>query len=342
MAQTTITAQQVAKLDKTLKRRKELPIWIGVWGRILREKPLAAAGLIIVALFLFIGIFANFIAPEGLNEPHLERLELIIGGGNEGSVSVNFIGPSWEHPMGLDNLGRDLLSRVIYGARISVIVGFGTVLLGTTMATIVGMTSAWIGGKFDTALQRIVDAAMVFPWLVFLLIVVTTLPNSPPFPLPGEDVATWGMVKVIIALSILDIAWVSRMIRSAAMAVKENQYVEAARAMGASGWRINFHYILPNIMAVIITVATLNLGYAILSEAFLSYLGHGVPPPNPSWGGMLTRQGGDYLFRAPWIAFFPGLMISLVIFGINVLGDGLRDLLDPRLKGSSGNFGETS
>lgn len=340
MGQTTITAPQVAKLDKTLKRRKELPIWIGVWGRILREKPLAAVGLIIVVLFLFIGVFANFIAPEGLNEPHLERLEFVKGGGNEGGDSVNFIGPSREHPMGLDNLGRDLLSRVIYGARISVIVGFGTVLLGTTMATFVGMTSAWIGGKFDTAMQRIVDGVMVFPWLVFLLIVVTTLPDSPPFPLPGEDIATWGMLKVIIALSILDIAWVSRMIRSASMAVRENQYVEAARAMGASSWQINVQYILPNIMAVIITVATLNLGYAILSEAFLSYLGHGVPPPNPSWGGMLTRQGGDFLFRAPWIALFPGLMISLVIFGINVLGDGLRDLLDPRLKGStSSGFG---
>ena len=336
MEQTPIAGPQVAKLDKTLKRRKELPLWIGVWGRILREKPLAAVGLIIVVLFFFIGVFANFVAPEGLNEPHLERLELIIGGGTAGGDVVKFVGPSLEHLMGLDNLGRDLLSRVIYGARISVIVGFGTMILGTFFATIVGMTSAWIGGMFDTAMQRIVDGVMVLPWLVFLLIVVTSLPDRPPIPLPGEDIATWGMLKVIIALSILDIAWVSRMIRSAAMTVRENQYVEAARAVGASSWQINIQYILPNIMAVIITVATLNLGYAILSEAFLSYLGHGVPPPNPSWGGMLTRQGGDYLFRAPWIAFFPGLMISIVIFGINVLGDGLRDLLDPRLRGSTG------
>ena len=340
MEQAVVAAPQ---FEETRKGRRELPLWIGVWGQVMREKPLAALGLTIVAVFLFVGIFADFLAPEGLNEPHLERLKLIEGGGQGGSDVVKFVGPSLVpfHPMGLDNLGRDMLSRVIYGARISMIVGFGTVLFGTSLATFVGMASAWLGGKVDTLIQRGVDGAMVFPWLVFLLVVLTVLPDNPPIELPGDDVATWGMLKVIFVLALLDIAWVSRVIRSAAMAVRENQYVEAARAAGASAWRINSHYILPNIMAPIITMATLNLGFAILSEATLSYLGHGVPPPNPSWGGMLTRQGGDFLFRAPWIAFFPGLMITLVIFAINVLGDGLRDLLDPRLKGVKGvRFGE--
>ena len=317
-----------------------MPIWFGVWGRVLREKTLAAVGLVIVVIFLFVGIFADIIAPEDLNEPHLERLVFLEGGGLDGIDTVLYVGPSLQHPMGLDNLGRDLLSRVIYGARISMIVGFGTAILGVSLATFVGMASAWLGDKVDLFLQRIIDGILVFPWLVFLLVVVTILSDKPPIPLPGDHVATWGMLKVILALSFLDITWVSRIIRSAAMTVMENQYVEAARALGASGWRINFQYILPNIMAPIITVATLNMGYAILSEAFLSYLGHGVPPPNPSWGGMLTRLGGDFLFRAPWIAFFPGLMITIVIFGINVLGDGLRDLLDPRLEGSSGRFGK--
>jgi peptide/nickel transport system permease protein len=212
------------------------------------------------------------------------------------------------------------------------IVGLGVVLLGTTLATILGIASAWFGGKTDTLIQRIVDGLMVFPWLVTLIVIVTILPESSPIAF--LDIASWGTLKMILALALLDIAWVSRVIRSAAMAVKENQYVEAARAVGASGWRINFYYILPNIMAPIITIATLNLGFAILSVSVLSFLGHGIPPPNPSWGGMITGIGQSYLYQAPWLAIFPGIALALVIFGINVLGDGLRDLLDPRMKGA--------
>jgi peptide/nickel transport system permease protein len=303
MEQTEVAAPQ---FEEALKRRKELPLWIGVWGRVYKEKPLAALGLTIVAVFLFIAIFADAVAPEEL--------------------------------MGLDNLGRDVLTRVIYGARVSMFVGVGTVLLGTSLATILGMASAWFGGKIDTFIQRIVDGLMVFPWLVTLIVIVTILPEKPPIEI--LDIASWGTLKVILALALLDIAWVSRVIRSAVMAVRENQYVEAARALGASGWRINYHYILPNIMAPIITIATLNMGFAILSESVLSFLGHGVPPPNPSWGGMITGIGQSYLHQAPWLAIFPGLVLALVIFGINVLGDGLRDLLDPRLKGDNGgHFG---
>jgi len=324
------------QLEEALKSRRELPLWIGVWGRVIKEKPLATFGLAIVSVFLFAGVFANFVAPEGLNEPHPERLKLIE---TETGVTKEFLGPSLIpfHPMGLDQLGRDMLSRVIFGARTSMIVGLGTVAIGTTLAIVLGMASAWFGGRVDTLIQRFVDAMMAFPWLLFILVIVTLLPTQPPIDLPG-GAATWGMLKVIFALAILDIAWVSRVIRSASMTVRENQYVDAARAVGCSGWRINTRYILPNIMAPIITLATLNLGYAILSEAFLSFLGQGIPPPNPSWGGMLSGLGKTYQFRAPWIAFFPGLMITVVIFGINILGDGLRDLLDPRLRGKSGRY----
>ncbi len=306
--------------------------WKRFWVQLYTEKPLAAVGFTIMLVFLFIAMFADIVAPEGMSEPHLERLGTQM---TDVGSRIKLIGPSLTpfHPMGLDNLGRDVLTRIIYGARVSMIVGVGTVALGTTLATMLGVASAWFGGKIDTIIQRIVDGVMVFPWLVTVIIIVTTLPTASPVAF--LDVASWGTVKVILALALLDIAWVSRVIRSAAMTVRENQYVEAARAVGASGWRINSKYIIPNIMAPIITMTTLNMGYAILSESTLSFLGHGVPPPNPSWGGMLTGIGQNYLHQAPWLAIFPGIALALVIFGMNVLGDGLRDILDPRMRGTS-------
>lgn len=322
--------------ELALKKRKELPIWIGVWGQVVKHKPLASVGLAIIFLLFFVGIFANFLAPEGMNEPHLERLGLETVNGVERQILK---GPSLSpfHPMGLDRLGRDLFSRILYGARISMFVAVGTVALGTGAATVIGMTSAWLGGKTDTFIQRIVDAMLIFPWLVVLIVVVTTLPQEPPFDFFGDS--SWGVSKVILALALTNVAWISRVIRSAAMTTRENQYVDAAVAMGASGLRINMLYILPNIMAPIITLATLGMGYAILAEAAISFLGYGIAPPNPSWGGMLSSGGQAYFHRAPWLAIFPGLMIVLVVFGINVLGDGLRDLLDPRLRGKSERLG---
>lgn len=309
------------------------PIYLEVWPRLAREKPLSAVGLTIVALLLFAAIFAPWLAPEGFNEPHPERLSLIEIAGRTGP---SIPGPSPAHPMGLDALGRDMLSRIIYGARISMIVAFGTVLLGTSVATVIGMTSSYIGGGFDTAVQRVVDAWLSFPWLILLIAVTTILGSESPIgDLSPEN---WAIIKVILALAIGDAAWASRVIRSAALSVKENEYVEAARAIGASPWRINFVHILPNIMAPIIVLATLGLGFAILSEAALSFLGFGIPPPNPSWGADLSVQGAYYLYRAPWIAFFPGLMVTLAVLGINLLGDGLRDLLDPRLAGGRAGF----
>ena len=317
--------------------RRNWPVWVTVWGRLVKEKHLATVGLVIIAVFFFAGIFSDFIAPEGFNEQHVDRLTLVES--EEGLRSVEIMGPSLNpfYPLGLDDRGRDVLSMIIHGARISMLVGLGTVAIGISLATIVGMSSAWLGGRFDTVIQRVVDGFLVFPFLVVLLVIVTSFPAKSP--VGWIDTTQWGLAKVIFTLGILDVAWVSRIIRAATLAAKENQYVDAARSLGAPGHRIMFRHLLPNIMAPIITMATLTLGFAILSEAVLSFLGHGVPPPNPSWGNMMTNTGGAYLFRAPWLIIIPGVAISLVVFAVNVLGDGLRDLLDPRLRGGSAKLG---
>ena len=327
----------VTDRDWLRSRRRTWPLWVTMWARMLREKHLATVGLAIISLFFFAGIFADVVAPEGFNEEHLDRLRVVEK--DEGIRVVELIGPSLSpfHPFGLDDRGRDVLSLIIHGARISMIVGLGTVLLGISLATLVGVGSAWLGGKFDTIIQRVVDGVMVFPWLVILLVIVTTFPAQSP--IGWLDTAQWGMAKVIFTLGILDVAWVSRVIRSAALTTRENQYIDGARALGASGPRIITRYLIPNMMAPIITMATLTLGFAILSEAVLSFLGHGIPPPNPSWGNMMTTSGGAYLFRGPWLIIVPGIAISLVVFGVNMLGDGLRDLLDPRLRGGASRLG---
>lgn len=322
-------------IEEKLKARRELPLYLEVWPRLIKEKPLATMGLAIVVVLFFAAIFADFIAPEDFNEPHPERLTLQEVGGQE---TPSVPGPSFDHPMGLDALGRDMLSRIIFGARISMIVAFGTMILGTSGAAVIGMASAYLGGKFDTFIQRLVDAWLIFPWLVLLISISTILGNKPPIGILSP--ASWGILKVILALATGYIPWASRVVRSAAMSVKEAQYVESAQAIGASAWRINFLYILPNILAPNIILFTLGLGFAILAEAALSFLGFGVPPPNPSWGADLSFQGSYYFYRAPWIAIFPGVMITLAVFGVNVLGDGLRDLLDPRLRGGRGGFGK--
>jgi peptide/nickel transport system permease protein len=227
--------------------------------------------------------------------------------------------PSSQFYFGTDNLGRDIFSRIVYGARVSVTVGFGAVSIGITLATIIGVGSAYFGGKADILVQRLVDAQVAIPGLLLLLnIMAVTGP---------------GLLNIILALGIVSAAGSSRIIRSAALAAKENQFVEAARAIGASHRRIILRYILPNIMAPIIIISTVSLGFTILIESTLSFLGFGVPPPYPSWGEMLSGSGRSYMHKAPWMATWPGIAISLAVFGFNMLGDALRDLLDPRLRG---------
>jgi peptide/nickel transport system permease protein len=276
----------------------------GLW-RLVREKPLGAFGGLLVLVLMLCAIFAHWIAPYPYDETNVrQRLKP----------------PGAQFYLGTDNLGRDVFSRIIYGARISVTVGFGAVTLSILLATILGVTSGYFGGKVDVFIQRVVDAAMAFPPLVLLLSIMAVL---------GP-----GLLNIILVLGIIPSANRSRIIRSATLSAKENQYVEAARAVGASHLRIILCYILPNVMAPIIIVATNALGAVILIEATLSFLGFGVPPPYPSWGEMLSGSGRSYMYKAPWMAIWPGVAISLAVFGFNMLGDALRDLLDPRLRGS--------
>jgi peptide/nickel transport system permease protein len=272
-----------------------------------RRKPLGAVGGIIVLVMLVMAFGADWIAHYPYDQS--------IAGARMKPPGVQF----W---MGTDNLSRDMWSRVVYGARVSVTVGFATIALGTFMAAAVGISSAYIGGGYDMLVQRVVDAWMSFPYLVIILSIMAVL---------GP-----GLLNVILSLSILVAASGARVIRGAALSVMQNAYLEAAQAMGLGHLRIVLRYVLPNVMATVLILATIGLGAVILAESSLSFLGFGVPPPYPSWGAMLSGSGRSYMYRAPWMALWPGLAISLAVFGFNMLGDALRDVLDPRLRGMTG------
>jgi peptide/nickel transport system permease protein len=275
-------------------------------GRFARRKPLGAVGGLIVVAMLVMAAFADRIAPYGYDDT--------IRG-------ARMRAPSFAHPLGTDNLSRDLWSRIVYGARVSITVGFLTVLLGIVGATVIGVSSGYFGGAYDLVMQRFVDAWMSFPFFMIALSVMAVL---------GP-----GLYNVVFSIAIVVMATSSRVIRGATIAVAQNTYVEAARAMGAGHPRLIARYILPNVMTTIIILATIGLGGVILAESALSFLGFGVPPPHPSWGSMLSGSGRTYMYRAPWMAIWPGVAISLAVFGFNMLGDALRDVLDPRLRGSS-------
>lgn len=277
--------------------------------RLFKEKPLGAVGGIICLLLLLTGIFADFLAPYGYNEINpIEALKP----------------PSAKYWLGTDNLGRDLLSRIIYGARLSVIVGFAATVLSILLSTLIGITTGYFGGKFDMIVQRFVDGWMIFPGLVILIVAVSIV---------GP-----GMWQIIIVLALQFGIAGSRIIRGSTIAARENMYVRAADALGASTWRILMRHILPNIMAPIIILFTTRIAAVILSEATLSFLGLGIPPPAPSWGGMLSGTGRQYMLIAPNMALIPGLCLTIVVYGINVFGDAMRDLLDPRLRGGGGSY----
>ena len=277
--------------------------------RLVKEKPMGTFGAVIVMIMLLTAIFAGVLAPYGMNRISLaDRLE----------------GPSAEHFLGTDNLGRDLFSRIIHGARISIYVGLGASFLSAFGATIIGLISGFIGGKTDVIIQRFVDAWMCFPGLVIFLTVLSIV---------GP-----GLVQVILVLGVSASIGSSRVVRSAVMNVKENLYVQAAMSIGASTSSIIVRHILPNIIAPVIIIFTLGIGGMILAEATLSFLGLGIPAPTPSWGGMLSGSGRTYMVKAPWMAIWPGLSLVIVIYSINMLGDAVRDLLDPRLRGGSGRY----
>ena len=275
-----------------------------------RRKPLGALGGLIVLVLLLLALFAPWIAPYSSDET--------IPGARMKAPGAQF----W---MGTDNLGRDVFSRVVYGAGVSVTVGFGAVLLANVFATLIGITSGYFGGAYDICVQRVVDAWQSFPFLVVILSMMAVL---------GP-----GLLNLVLALGVLGAAAGSRVIRGTTISVMQNTYVEAARALGAGHLRIMLRYVLPNVAATIIILATIGLGAAILAESALSFLGFGVPPPYPSWGAMLSGSGRSFMYRAPWMAIWPGAAISLAVFGFNMLGDALRDVLDPRLRGGGGRPG---
>ena len=279
--------------------------WTLALARFARQKPLGAVGAVIVVAMLVMTLFAEQIAPYAYDET--------IRG-------ARMKPPSAAHWLGTDNLSRDMWSRVVYGARVSVTVGFATIALGIAVATAIGVSSAYFGGIFDLVLQRLVDAWLSFPYLIIILSVMAVLG-------PGKT-------NLIVSVAIIAAATNSRVIRSAALTVMQHQFVEAARAMGCGHARIIVRHILPNVAATIIILATIGLGAVILAESALSFLGFGVPPPYPSWGGMLSGSGRTNMLRAPWMAIWPGVAISLAVFGFNMLGDALRDVLDPRLRGA--------
>ena len=273
--------------------------------RLFREKPLGAAGGIIFVLFLLCGIFADVLAPYGMNQI---------------SPRTRLMARSWTHCFGTDNLGRDMISRCLYGSQISVIIAFTTATLATLVSILVGIVTGYLGGKIDLIVQRFVDGWMSFPDLIILLVVVSVL---------GP-----GVPQIIFTLGcLLGIAG-SRIIRSAVISVRENMYVHAAQSIGASTGRILLRHILPNIMPPIIVLFTTRVGTVILAESSLSFLGLGVPPPTPTWGGMLSGSGRTFMFQGPWLALAPGLCLTVVVYATNVFGDALRDLLDPRMRGS--------
>jgi len=293
------------------KEKKRLPFLLDIFVRLIREKPLGTLGGIIVIIFFLVGILANWLAPYSYTYQDLTAV---------------LHAPSSRFLLGTDNLGRDLLSRIIYGARISMIVGLSVPAISTAMHLLIGGMSAYYGGKIDLVVQRIVDTVMCFPGLVLMLTVVAIV---------GP-----GLIQLILLLGILGgLGGGNRVIRSVVIGIKGNVYMEAATAIGSSHWRIMIKHVLPNIMPILIVSFTMGMGGAILAESSLSFLGFGIPPPFPSWGGMLSGQARRYMLDAPWMAIWPGLCLALVVYGMNMLGDGLRDVLDPRLRGGLGRYG---
>jgi peptide/nickel transport system permease protein len=278
----------------------------GVWSQIryhAASHPLGLVGGAIVLVFVFVAVFADFIT---VYSPIAT------------SSAASLAAPGGEHWLGADNMGRDIYSRIVYGARISLAVGIGSTFLGCTFGVMLGLTSGYLGGWVDLVIQRIVDVLQAVPLLVLALVMAAALG-------PALD-------NTIVAIAIPLIPYSARVVRSSTLTLREQPFVEAARAVGMSEFRIAVRHVLPNTLAPLIVIATAQLGAAILTEASLSFLGLGVPEPHPSWGRMLSESAAEYVRTAPWLVIFPGLAISLAVFGTNLLGDALRDILDPRLR----------
>ena len=284
------------------KRRSRLADFL---IRLLKEKPLGTFCGIIILILIFIAIFADALAPFPYKEMHLiDRLQA----------------PSSQYLLGTDQAGRDLLSRLIVGARISLMVGLAATALNVVVAVLIGGISGFLGGKLDLGVQRFVDAWMAFPGLLLLLTIMS--------------IAGQGLVQIIVVLGIAGGIGSSRVVRGTVIGIKENDYFLAAQAIGSATTATLMRHVLPNIMPVMIIIFSITVGGVIISEASLSFLGFGLPITIPSWGGMLSREGRKYMEQAPHLALFPGLALTITVYCLNMFGDAMRDLLDPRLRGA--------
>jgi peptide/nickel transport system permease protein len=273
----------------------------------IRQKPLGTFGAAVVILLVLMAAF-----PQAFTfgkDPDI------------GVLRDRFEGPSLDNWFGTDQQGRDLYTRIIYGARNSILIGFGVVAISSSVALVLGVVSGYFGGKFDILVQRLVDIGIALPGLIFIILFVTSIQQIPV------------NLRIVLAVGILVALSQSRIIRGAAIAAKQNQYVEAARVLGASDLRIIFRHLTPNLLPILIVGASIQVGGAVLVESSLAFLGYGVQPPTASWGRMLN-EAREHLIRYPHLAIFPGLVIFFTVYAFNMLGDALRDVLDPRLRGS--------
>ena len=297
-----VTTSEV-RVEAAFTDLPERPSRLKALLRFARRNPLGAAGGLIVVVMLFAALFADVIAPY---DPVAN------------DFAVMGEPPSWDYWLGTDQFGRDLLSRIIYGARTALLVGFTAAIVGGALGLVLGVTSAYFGGWLDLALQRVMDVFMAFPLIIMALAVVAVFGT--------------GTQNVILAITIPFIPRCARVVRSSALAIREMPYVDAARACGFSHSRIILRHMAPNVVAPFLIMLTAFVGQAILLEASLSYLGLGVQEPTPAWGLMLQGGAEEYAESAPWMAIFPGLAITLAVFGFNLFGDAIRDTLDPRLR----------
>lgn len=294
----TISAQREIATSLERKDRR----WPLIW---LKQQPVATCAVLILLVFVIIAIFANYLAPYGPNQP----------------TTAYFNAPSRQFPFGTDNLGRDIFSRVMYGSRTSLVTGVLSVMFGTTAGVVVGIVAGYVGGIVDLLVQRIIDILMSLPGILLALVVAAGL---------GASLLN---VSFAIALALLPVS--ARIARGSTLSVRAAPYVEAARATGATWERIVSRHIVPNVAAPVLVIGSVQLGFAILAEASLSYLGLGIPLGMPSWGNMLGGSTLLYIQRAPWMGIAPGIALSLVVLAANLLGDALRDRLDPRLRGAT-------
>ena len=272
--------------------------------RLVKEKPLGTVSGIIVLILIFVAIFANFLMPYPYDETHaVDRLQ----------------GSSARYLLGTDQLGRDLMSRLIYGARISILVGLTVTSVSVVISTLIGGISGFLGGKFDLVVQRFVDAWIAFPVLLLLLTIMSIVGR--------------GIPQIIVVLGIAGGIGGSRVLRGTVIGIKESDYFLAAEAVGCARLRTFFRHVIPNVMPVIIIAFSISIAGVILSLASLSFLGFGLPPAIPDWGGMLSSEGRKYMEVSPRLALMPGLCLTITVYSLNMFGDAMRDLLDPRLRG---------